>query len=222
MAPVAAPTRTRDDRTPTTTRDDRTPTTTFDGRPIATTHEDGALDELLVRPVEADAEPVALPRLPDGWRHAALVERIARQPRERRETILAGGFALVAALWAPLGVLAFLTRSTASFLAVSAAAVLLALSPRPVGTSEVIGGVTDRAASAVGRIRAVAGSLPERLAPLAARLRDLGRRVATRLRDLGRRGAARLRSVDAGISTAVRSGLESLRGEDHSTPSSTR
>lgn len=215
MAPVATPTRTRDDGTITTTPHD-------DGAPGEPTSPTEGFDELFVRPVDADAEAeaVALPRPPDGWRHAALFERIARQPRERRETILAGGFALLAALWAPLGVLAFLTGNILLFLTVSVAAVLVAAAPRPVGASQVIGDLTDRAAPAVDGVRAFAGSIPQRLAPLAARLRDVGRRGAARLRDVGRRGVARLRSLDGGVSAAVRSGLEGLG--DHNTPSSTR
>lgn len=202
MAPVATPTRTRDDGTITTTPHD-------DGALGEPTSPTEGFDELFVRPVDADAEAVALPSPPDGWRHAALFERIARQPRERRETILAGGFALLAAVWAPLGVLAFLTRSLLLFLTVSVAAVLVAAAPRPVGASQVIGDLTDRAAPAVDGVRAFAGSIPQRLAPLVARLRDVGRR-----------GVARLRSLDRGVSAAVRSGLEDLG--DHSTPSSTR
>lgn len=209
MAPVATPTRTRADSsdTPAAGPEPLAPARA----PDAPSSPAERFDELFVRPVDADAQSVALPRLPDGWRHAALTERVARQPRERRETILAGAFALAAALWAPLGVFAFLTGSILPFLAASVAAVLVAAAPRPVGASQVIGDLTDRAAPAVDGVRAFAGSVPERLAPLAARLRDVGRR-----------GAARLRSLDETISAAARSGLEGLRTDDHSTPSSTR
>lgn len=210
MAPVATPTRTHADNSEPL---DDSPEPFAAPAPAGdepTSPAEG-FDELFVRPVDAQVQPASLPQLPDGWRHAPLVEHAARQPRERRETILAGGFALLAALWAPLGVFTFLAGSILPFMAVSVAVVLVAAAPRPIGAAQAVGGLADRAAAFVDRIRAVADSLPGRLAPLAARLGDVGRR-----------GAAHLRSLDERISAAVRSGLEGLSGDDHSTPSSTR
>lgn len=198
MAPVATPPRTRDDSPDTL---DDGPDTLEASAPAldAPTSPTDSFDELFVQPVDARVDPASLPALPDGWRHAALVQRAARQPRERRETILAAGFALVAALWAPLGVVAVLTGSILLFVAVSVAAVLLVAAPRPVGASEVLDGIVDRAGPAMDRLQAAGTAAMDRV------------RTA---------GTATLER----FATTVRGALAGLRARrrDHSSPSSAR
>lgn len=204
-------------------------------------------DDLFVQPVDAHDGRGSLPALPDGWRHAGLVELVARQPRERRETILAGAFALSAAVWAPLGLFAFMTRNGLLFGALSLIAGILAVAPRPLTVSQAVGDVADRAGPALDRVGPALTSTRERLAPLMARLRELSARAMPVLRDLGDRAlpvlrtvvgrvmaalndvggrvAERVRSADRRVSAAVRRGLEGLHaggGRDQSTPSSAR
>lgn len=173
-------------------------------------------DELFVNPVDTSSHGGSLPALPDGWQHAGIVERIARQPRERRETILAGLFALVAGLWAPLGVVAFLTRNALLFFGLSAVAVVLGAAPRPGSASQVVGGLAERARSALERV----GPALERVGPALERVSSALERVGPALEPV----RARLRSVDRRVSAAVRDWLEDLRrgGGGHSTPSSAR
>lgn len=153
----------------------------------------GGFDELFVQPVEPHDGRGSLPPLPGAWRHAGLVALVVRQPRERRETILAGGFALAAVLWAPLGVLAFMTRNALLFGVLSGAAAIVAAAPRPATGSVAVGDLANRVAAA---------------------LRDGGHRVAVRLRSADR-------SVATAVRRGVE-GLHSGGGRDHSTPSSAR
>lgn len=95
------------------------------------------------------------------WQHAAPVRWLRSQSVERRQTILAAAFALISAVWAPLGVLAVLTQSTTTFLVISLAAAVVLAAPRP----------------SVGD-----GDLEERLAGVTTWLREGLRR------DLGRAG----------------------------------
>lgn len=82
--------------------------------------------------------------MPRGWRHSVLVTWLRQQPRERRETILASLFALVAAVWAPLGVLAFLARVFTIFAVVSALVVVAAAAPRPTAVAALTGAIRTR------------------------------------------------------------------------------
>ncbi len=140
-------------------------------------------DELFVNPVDTHSHGGSLPGLPDGWQHAGLVERIARQPRERRETILAGLFALVAGLWAPLGVLAFLTRNALLFFGLTAVAVVLGAAPRPGSASQVVGGLADRVGPVLERVGPARERIGSALEPVRARLRSVDRRVSAAVRD---------------------------------------
>lgn len=219
-----------------------------------TTHDDATstsmastegFDELFVQPVDTPDQGRDLPTLPGGWRHAGLVGRIARQPRERRETILAGLFALVAGVWAPLGVLAFMTRNFLLFFGLTAVAVALGAAPRPASASQVVAGLGDRirpALEGVGSALERVGPALERVGPALAAGRARLHPLASRLGAAAQRAAAavrngghalrerlelvrdRLRSADRRVSAAVRQRLEDLRsgGPDHSTPSSAR
>lgn len=207
----------------------------------------GGFDDLFVQPVDPDDGHGSLPTMPSGWRHAGLVELVARQPRERRETILAGAFALTAVLWAPLGVFAFMTRNALLFGAASLVVAVVAAAPRPATASGAVADLADRAGQALDRVGPAVAATRDRLAPLVARtrerlaplaarlreqvallaprLRDGTDRVAAALRAGGHRVAVSVRSADRTISAAVRRGLDGLHsggGGDHSTPSSAR
>lgn len=106
------------------------------------------------------------------WQQAGPIRWLRSQPVERRHTVLAALFALVAAVWAPLGVLAFLTRSTALFVVVTLAAVVLVAAPRPVLAE---------------------GELATRLSSFGSWLRDGLRRDALRVADWVLRTVRRLR-----------------------------
>ncbi len=138
-----------------------------------------------------------LPELPEGWHHAPAVARIARQPLERRHTILAGLFAIAAAVWAPLGIVAFLSRETTLFLLASSAVLVVVAAPRPrTGAAAADGArdLADRLAVMARQLAATArhvyDEVRERSGPAAARARESALAFAVRSRDAARRGAA--------------------------------
>lgn len=75
--------------------------------------------------------------MPAGWRHSALVAWLRDQPQERRESVLASLFALVAAVWAPLGVLAFLARVFSIYAVVTVLLLVAVAAPRPTAVAYV-------------------------------------------------------------------------------------
>jgi hypothetical protein len=141
-----------------------------------------SLGEVLVQPTAPSEGRVDPPGLPRGWQHAGLVESLAAMPRERRETMLAAGFALVAGVWAPLGILAFLARSTTLFLLASLAVATVLFAPRPA---------LQRVSAASPRERATALSRQ-----LAAAVTSAGRSARPGLERFGRR-------VGAGLDVAI-------------------
>lgn len=84
-----------------------------------------------MRPAELHCGRAEAPPLPRAWRHAPVVGWLAAQPRERRDTLLAGLFAVVAGAWAPAGILFFLARQFTAFLLVSLVVLVVVTAPRP-------------------------------------------------------------------------------------------
>ena len=106
--------------------------------------------------VEADAlAPPSRRPLRDGWQAAPLTEALARMPKERRETVMAMGFGLLALVYGPLGFVALLTGTTRIFLFATAVLVAIVAAPRPpwaqgvvTRMSRVAGDLNDRATDA--------------------------------------------------------------------------
>lgn len=133
--------------------------------------------------------------LPQGWRHSALVTWIQEQPREQRESTLAGLFALLAAVWAPLGILSFLARVFTIFFVVSLLVAVAVAAPRPTAVAVVSRTVREQVAPALQRaasdlaaalrhvrreLPGVAAELRDDLAPLANQVAASTRRVVGR------------------------------------------
>ena len=115
------------------------------------------------------APPPRQVSLPDGWHHSVLVAWLLDQPRERRETALAGLFALTGALWAPLGVLSLLAGAFAIFLIASAVVLLVAAAPRPDAVADLRVAAVERL-----RLREVGRRLTAAFHHARARLSELG------------------------------------------------
>lgn len=164
----------------------------------------------------ADAGTTDLPSLPRGWRHAGAIRWFATQERRRRETVLALAFGVLSAVWAPLGILAFLGRSFTLFLAVSAVLVVLALAPRPAAVGVAVAGLDERFGPQVRDARA---QLVEAFAHVRAEapgvLAELEAEAAPHV-------AAARRRVRRGALTARDRLHQLVSATDQSTPSSVR
>lgn len=131
--------------------------------------------------------------LPSGWRHAAPVQWLLDHPVERREAILAGAFGVLAAIWAPLGILAFLARVFSVFLVVSLLLVVVLAAPRPTAVAQLTAALRTHVAPAARRIGPALGDagrqlgaamthvrreLPGVVAAVRAEMAPLGRRLS--------------------------------------------
>lgn len=150
-------------------------------------------------------------RLPAGWRHAAPVAWLLDHPRERREAILAGAFGLLAAIWAPIGILAFMARVFGIFLAVSLTLAVVLAVPRPRAVAQLTAAFREHVAPATRRLGpalrgarrelgaavmhvrrelpGVVAAVREEIAPVAGRTRDAAASAMARVR----RGATHTR-----------------------------
>ena len=145
--------------------------------------------------------------MPAGWRHSALVAWMRDQPQERRESTLASLFALVAAVWAPLGILAFLANVFAIFLVVSGLLVVVVAAPRPTAFAYATEAFTEHAQPVlrdarqqlVAASRHVRRELPEALAMLTDAASPHVRRAAERTRRAASSASASLRRGSAHV-----------------------
>ena len=183
----------------TTATTERTTTATI---PAAT------LDEILLGTAQDRPHEAGLPDLPDGWQHAAIVQRLADAPAERREGLLAMAFGLVALLWAPLGIMAVIAGTERVFLVLSFVLAVVALAPRPTGVATALAGLTERLRPAAERTAEGAGALAGRVrrdtGPAARRLAAWTRRTTERVRREAGPALTRARAMAVEASRSLR------------------
>lgn len=150
-------------------------TTATTERETTTALPAATLDEILLGTAQDRPHEAGLPDLPDGWQHAALVQKLADAPAERREGLLAIAFGLLALLWAPMGIMAVIAGTERAFLTLSLLLAVVLLVPRPTGVAEAFAAVAERLRPAAARVRREAG-------PAAGRVAGWVRRTSARVR----------------------------------------